>query len=275
MIPGCKDPSDIEFKIPRWVRKQYERDYCRTIERISKGIVRRENEIVLKGTYSDEIADLLGVVLVINPLTYDLKHVTIKEIDDGTLLGLEFYEDHSEEVRNKVMELYYDIGIGSCKTDLEKEKAVNDYLVDNCVWDPSSEDRRSHTLLGVLLDSKGVCISFAHTTTVLLNCFGVECHTVTGSTLADSGEDYDMKCDPVLKAVAEQTSTDAFYNSPPLPHIGHAWNYINIDGRYRHLDVTFNCSKKRKTGPTSIHGYFNLTTDEIMDERRIRIGPCE
>ena len=183
--------------------------------------------------------------------------------------------------RLKEVDQFLDIIIGDYEqfleiiNNLEKEKAVNDYLVDHCVWDPSSGDRRSHTLLGVLLDSKGVCISFAHTTTVLLNCFGVECHTITGSTLADSGEDYDMKCDPVLKEVVEQASTDAFYNSPPLPHIGHAWNYINIDGRYRHLDVTFNCSRKRNTGPTSIHSYFNLTTDEIMDERRIRIGPCE
>lgn len=216
--------------------------------------------------------------------------------------------EKQKELRNQVIEkvsdIYKTMNIDQCRSQLEVEKAVNDWLVKNGKWTDADEEKereeyhRRHNVLGILLDGKGVCISFAQAASLLLNCFGVQSFVIIGRMkegndfvwgkgykpldLIDTMEEIDeIYCDnlPMKKP-------DSLFNNghlkKPLDYsdeewdswqiIGHAWNYVCIDGKDRQLDVTFNAAAGGKKDFEGIHAYFNWTEEEIRRQRYIDFG---
>lgn len=116
-------------------------------------------------------------------------------------------------------------------SDYEKELAIHDYLVTHCYYsenadqNPGSEIYRAY---GALVNGNAVCNGYAEAYQLLLSCAGVECKFVTGS--ADG--------------------------------IDHAWNLVQIDGQWYHVDATWD-DPKPDLGKECVHPYFNVT-DEAM-----------
>lgn len=104
-------------------------------------------------------------------------------------------------------------------TDLEKVKAIHDYLVMNVVYDNElllkvgsgdSNIKYYHGfyLEGVLLDKKAVCEGISKTFTALCNIEGIPCVTVEG------------------------------YQSDNPNGVGHAWNKVFVNNDWYIVDVT-------------------------------------
>lgn len=122
------------------------------------------------------------------------------------------------------------------KTDLEKELYIHDFLCENIHYDKLKKDY-SHEIIGPLGHGVGVCEGIAKSVKILCDALGIWC----------------------IIAVC---------NNNPEKNIKyrHAWNIVKIDGKYYHLDATFDNSLTNKDpmGAGIRYDYFNLDDRKIF-----------
>ncbi len=121
-------------------------------------------------------------------------------------------------------------------SDLEKALVVHDYLVQNCEYDyerysanPDSVPEVSHTAYGGLVEKMAVCDGYGKAYAYIMNDkLGIPCELV---------------------------SSDA---------MNHAWNLIQIDGEWYHVDATWDDPTWDSIGRV-VHKYFLLSDTVIRD----------
>lgn len=96
-------------------------------------------------------------------------------------------------------------------TDFEKVKALHDYLVLNTQYDYKNYLKKtvpanSYNAYGALVKNVAVCDGYTRAMILLLDKVGIENHYVTGKVKGGN----------------------------------HSWNMVKIDGKYYHLDATWN-----------------------------------
>lgn len=121
-------------------------------------------------------------------------------------------------------------------TDLEKEKALHDYLVLNTKYDEinfinNTVPKESYTAYGALINGVAVCEGYATALDKLLKLVGIESKVITGT--AGGG--------------------------------AHAWNMAKIDGNWYYVDATWDDPVPDRSGEVS-HAYFNLSEQEIRKD---------
>lgn len=139
----------------------------------------------------------------------------------------------AKEKFNKTVDKIID-GAPKNATDYELELYVNDYLVDNCVYDEEaaeSEELIGHEndAYGALVEKKAVCEGYSRAFQLLCNRLGVDCINISGT--ADG--------------------------------VSHAWNNVKLDGEWYEVDVTWNDTDGDTEFPT--YEYFNLPSDKFSE----------
>lgn len=114
-------------------------------------------------------------------------------------------------------------------TDLEKVLYVHDYVVDCSVYD--STEKIGCRAGGPLGEGRGYCSGYADAMAVLLKYVNVPCATVSSSQMS------------------------------------HAWNYVKIDGKWYHLDATWDETPSELTSDME-HYYFLRNDTEYKSELR-------
>jgi hypothetical protein len=130
------------------------------------------------------------------------------------------------------------------KSDYEKALFVHDYCLDNFKYDHAAGEY-SNSILGCILNGSAVCEGIAKFAKLAFDHLGVESLFVPGKAT-----------DP-----ADAQSVE-----------NHAWNMVNIEGRYYHLDITFDMTLSEKT---KRYDYFCLSDEDIrkdLKKRRILWG---
>lgn len=148
----------------------------------------------------------------------------LKDIDDSTYYNQDIVKavkarDMSILTEPKDQAIYkaavavIDSVITEDMTDVEKEKAVHDYLCINmdydipAVDDESKADPDADNPYGMLVGHYGICSGYASTFKLFMDCFDIECIIVEGKA---NGLEED-----------------------------HAWNKIHIDDKWYNVDVTW------------------------------------
>ena len=138
----------------------------------------------------------------------------------------------AEQVLGKVLR--------SGMSDLEKETAVYNWIVNNVNYDWTHQDvmretpRESYTPYGGLVNRTAVCLGYATTFQLLMDLAGVECITVVGAA------DYSME--------------------------DHGWNMVRLNGNWYCLDVTWDANYREygtNRGRERDWKFFNITSDEM------------
>lgn len=101
-------------------------------------------------------------------------------------------------------------------SDEEKVKAIHDYLVNNTDYDIVNYDKgtipdRSYHITGLLQYNKSVCQGYTETFQLLMDMLKINSIHISGTA---------------------NNSTNSGYN-------GHAWNLVEIDGKWYYIDVTW------------------------------------
>ena len=118
----------------------------------------------------------------------------------------------------------------------ERELWIHDLLCKKVVY--VDDGPESHTIIGPLLKGRGVCEGIAEAAKLLLDACGIPTLKISGIARKKDGT-----------------------NEP------HAWNVVLINGKWYHLDVTFDLTIARDH---IRYDYFNLSTKEILKDRTIR-----
>lgn len=124
--------------------------------------------------------------------------------------------------------------------DYETVRAVYEYLILSTDYSMDSPDNQN--ICSVFLDKKSVCNGYAKAAQYLLNYCGIPCIIVNGT--ASEG--------------------------------AHAWNIVEINGAYYHMDATwgdpsyYSTDNEEKSGAPDIdYSYLCVTTEEISRNHRI------
>lgn len=118
-------------------------------------------------------------------------------------------------------------------SDLEKEIAIYDWVLQNLEYDWRHQDsleetpETSYTPYGGLVEHMGVCLGYASTFELLMDMAGIECVTVIGASMG---------------------SEEA-----------HAWNMVRLDGEWYFADPTWD-----NYNPRWEWGFFNVTTEYMV-----------
>lgn len=109
------------------------------------------------------------------------------------------------------------VAAGATGSDYDKLLYFNSWLTDNCEYDTAADSSRPngkapYTMAGVFLDGKAVCQGYALALKYLCDLVEIPCIFVPGTAISPS-------------------STEP---------IAHAWNYVQLDGRWYVIDTTWN-----------------------------------
>lgn len=174
--------------------------------------------------------------------TYTKVKITVWKTINYYALNAYVNKEPIPEDQPKAKELYNAIccamgtAIKEDMTDFQKELALHDYLVSHCKYSEDakqSEDSDIYRAYGALVNGDAVCNGYAEAMDILLRCVGIESEFVIGRAY----------------------STQAGW-------VDHAWNLVNIDGNWYHLDATWD-DPVPDQGDKLIHSYFNVTDDII------------
>ncbi len=125
-------------------------------------------------------------------------------------------------------------------TELEKEKALHDYVVLNTKFDYENYQKgtiakESYTAYGVLVKGVGVCQGYASAMCKLLPMVGIECRMMIGTSQTAKGAE------------------------------PHGWNLVKIEDQWYHLDVNWDDPIPDQPGAIR-YTYFNLSDQEIKKD---------
>ncbi len=130
--------------------------------------------------------------------------------------------------------------ITSGMSELEKERAIHDFIVRTTDYDRSAIGATEETVTspdhdnpyGTLVHGKAICSGYTSTFQLMMDMVGIECITVEGT--AHSGTDE------------------------------HAWNMVNIDDTWYCVDVTWDDPTAAGQQSEQVwHTYFNVSSEKM------------
>ena len=167
-------------------------------------------------------------------------HYSAVTVTDGSKVDLGLRQDVEkdnisamyDELEAKAAEIIAGVPEGST---YDKVLYIHDYIANNCTYDHKGAASQSNglwgTSYGCLVNGDAVCQGYAEAFNYLMNKLGIESGMCTGSD--------------------------------------HAWNYVNIDGKYYWLDITWDDLDYPVGGDESKHCYFLVTSDMIFRTRTL------
>lgn len=132
-------------------------------------------------------------------------------------------------------------------SDLEKEKYIHDFICENIQYDKLKKPY-SHEIIGPLGHGVGVCEGIAKSVKALCDALGVWCIIAICGNNPEKGIKY-----------------------------RHTWNIAKIDGKYYHLDATFDNTLGKNKGEREgeiRYDYFNLDDKNIFRDHEPLIAPA-
>ncbi len=194
-----------------------------------------ESEVLSYSYDMEEFQKIIGCIRADMPELFyiDYDNLVLYHSNHRTKVGMVYLENVDAvpgmiEEYNAAVDAVME-GVLPSMTDLEKEIAVNDWLLDNCSYALGDRSKLSSTSYGALVLGQAYCDGYAYAAKQLLNKAYIDCLVVYGE--ADGAE--------------------------------HVWNMVDIEGQFYHLDVMWNDADIGFEGKLRFHGYFNLSDDMI------------
>lgn len=139
-----------------------------------------------------------------------------------------YSKDKIEQINTKVDELYNKIYDPS-KNVKENIKLFHDYIIENTKYDTSNtagtSNINSSTSYGVLFENSGICSGYTDTMGLFLEKMGIKNYRISSDT--------------------------------------HVWNLVYVDGKWLHLDLTWDDPINSDNTNTLTDEYFLITTNTL------------
>ena len=176
-------------------------------------------------------------------VTFNIEIPIESIVYESIINGKEIPDDNEKALKLKeACERFLESNISDEMTDYKKELSVHDYIIYNCEYHLSTKYKEDeHNAYGALVDRKAVCDGYARAADLLLKICGIETKIVYGMCSEDlavfGSEDYEEN---------------------------HAWNLVKIDGKWYHIDITWDDGDHTMTMDEFMkHQYFNVTDEFI------------
>ena len=168
--------------------------------------------------------------------SFNLLSTSISESGEITLKINHVYSKEQIDAINLEMERIMGLIVKDKNSTRNNIKAMHDYIINNTVYDQNAEDDSSVSSIayGTLFDHLATCNGYTDTMAIFLSKLGV-----TNYKIATTSEDL------------KDSET------------GHIWNAVFLDGKWLHMDLTWD-DPVTNTGENLLHHkYFLVTTEEM------------
>ena len=144
-------------------------------------------------------------------------------------------------INERVKSILDDINRNNYSIDYDKVLWLHDYFIQYISYDHTEAqgvrvNKASHSAAGVLLENKAVCEGIAKAFMLLLDKLNIQVITVYGKS-----------------------------NSPIASVEDHAWNAVELDGKFYHVDITWDITLSNSFKQLR-HDYFCLDDVEISKD---------
>ncbi len=187
------------------------------------------NDVKEIANYPDYLSDINGFVHPFN--SFDTIETTYDSLNRVKLRIIKTYTDvEIKEIKEKVDEIIKEVV--KDETDPEKKiKLVHDYIIDHTKYDKERSDKNkigyaSNTAYGVLFEGYGICGGYADTMGIFLDAFGIPNYRVASSN--------------------------------------HIWNAVYLNGKWVHLDLTWDDPILSNGKDVVLHDYFLVSTEKLL-----------
>ncbi len=151
-------------------------------------------------------------------------------------------EDEIPEMHRELEEKAEQIiaGIPGNSSDYEKILYVHDHIVRNTIYSHDKVDSSVNglwgTAYGCIVEGDAICQGYAEAFAYLMNLLDIECGMVSGTAGGT----------------------------------GHIWNYVNLEGEYYWIDVTWDDPDEQgASGEGVLHSYFLVDDEHLLRSREI------
>ena len=203
-------------------------------EQVFKELIHCTKEFEIKAMQLNSFQRISCAILMDNPFLYYVSDFRFRMYGKRMIVSPNYIYTINE-IKNINVQLEYRLQtlIKSLKnnSDYITEINIHTYLCNNIKYENFGKE--SFNVIGVLLRNKGVCEGVAKTVKLLCDNLHINCFVVSGKG--------------INQGIEEE----------------HAWNIIEIDNQFYHLDVTFDLTLKDKT---IRYDYFNLTDKQIIND---------
>ena len=125
-------------------------------------------------------------------------------------------------------------GIRTDMNEFERIEYIHDTINKMCIYGESDTGNQD-SAYGCLVEGKAVCEGYSKAFLLLCNYAGIDCTIVTGTAISDSGES-----------------------------ASHMWNMVMVDGKWYHIDLTWDDPTLNPFDKNYVrYDFFNLTDSEI------------
>lgn len=176
----------------------------------------------------DYLSDINGFVHPFN--SFDTVETTFDSIGRVYLTIVKTYTDKEiSDINDEVDKVIKDV----VKDETDKKKIIrliHDYIIDNTKYDKDRADKNivkyaSNTAYGVLFEGYGICSGYADTMGIFLNRYDI----------------------PNYKIASEN----------------HVWNAVQLDGKWYHLDLTWDDPLTDTGDDIVLHDYFLISSETL------------
>lgn len=227
----------MSTKAENYYYNQLNKEQKKVYYAMKEGLLKMQDSFPVLKLSNRELADIYFMVRMDSPEIFYSVKFTYRYYPDSTAVELVpeylFTKDKIKEHRQAMQSRVKKLARQAEKLDEKgKELFIHDFIVNNVKYDKLKKEY-SHEIIGALGNGVAVCEGMAKAVKILCDELGIWCIIALSEANPDKGIKY-----------------------------RHAWNVVRINGKYYHLDATFDNTLSRDD--IVRYDYFNLPDRQIF-----------
>lgn len=227
----------MSTKAENYYYNQLNKEQKKVYYAMKEGLLKMQDSFPVLKLSNRELADIYFMVRMDCPEIFYSVKFTYRYYPDSTAVELVpeylFTKDKIKEHRQAMQSRVKKLARQAEKLDEKgKELFIHDFIVNNVKYDKLKKEY-SHEIIGALGNGVAVCEGMAKAVKILCDKLGIWCIIALSEANPDKGIKY-----------------------------RHAWNVVRINGKYYHLDATFDNTLSRDD--IVRYDYFNLPDKQIF-----------
>lgn len=156
--------------------------------------------------------------------SFETINIDITTLDRVTLTIKKVYSEDEIEYINNFINDFIKNNITNNMSDYNKIKAFHDYIINKYEYD-ETKSNKSYSAYNLITKGKAICGGYSDLISIYLNHIGIKNYKISSDT--------------------------------------HIWNLVNLDGKWYHLDATWDDPVASDGKSHLLHNFFMIDTNEL------------
>lgn len=158
--------------------------------------------------------------------SFDSVNVDITTLDRVTITNKKVYSEEEIEYINNYIDDFIRNNITSDMSDYDKIKEFHDYIINLYEYD-EQKNNKSYSAYNLITKGKAICGGYSDLISIYLNYIGITNYKISSDT--------------------------------------HIWNLVYLDGKWYHLDATWDDPVASDGKPHLLHNFFMIDTSKLHE----------